>query len=567
MNILPLTQWIRNAAAALSFSFGSVSEQARHAGCSRQTVYQHAHKVLSALEQQQQGCPRCQQLLLENQQLRRDLQDAQQRLDQAIDLGPPRQLQLAILLCALGVSINQTLEVFLLLLTKAGCPGRSTIGRWLRKAGQDAGQVLTVLDSQTQPAVRVLAPDEIFFHGQPTLVAVEPASQALLLCTRAANRTGATWAAALQPFVNLEVVVSDAGTGLAAGLQAFDTARREHKPAELPPSLEAFDTARPEHKPPEQPPSRPLDRCLDVFHTEKEAQTILARLWRTVERAWAKAEVADRRVAKDKEEWYDARGTAARARAAWNQVDKAFAEHQRAHQAWQRAKAALALWRADGQLNDRAWAEQEIAAACQVLEGDPWRKVRGLLQDHRALVFLDRLHHRLETVEPRGEVRRALVELVGLEQAARAGGVVATGMCLAQRVVSVRLVEEWQKSQEKETAAGSGAGPSKETREDWQQSYARVAAELAGVVRASSVVECVNSVLRMHQGRHRGMSQGLLDLKRLYWNTRVRKSGRRKGQSPYQILGVPLPSDDFWTLLQGDPGKRVQQVSTVEVAA
>jgi hypothetical protein len=94
-----------------------------------------------------------------------------------------------------------------------------------------------------------------------------------------------------------------------------------------------------------------------------------------------------------------------------------------------------------------------------------------------------------------------------------------------------------------------------------------VAAELAGVVRASSVVECVNSVLRMHQGRHRGMSQGLLDLKRLYWNTRVRKSGRRKGKSPYQLLGVPLPSDDFWTLLQAGQEKRVQQVSTVQVAA
>jgi hypothetical protein len=451
MNILPLTHWIRNAAAALSFSFGSVTEQARSAGCSRQTVYQHAHKVLSALELQQQGCPRCQQLLLENQQLRRDLQDAQQRLDQAIDLGPPRQLQLAILLCALGVSINQTLEIFLLLLTKTRCPGRSTIGRWLRKAGQDAGQVLTVLDSQTQPTVRVLAADEIFFHGQPTLVAVEPASQTLLLCQRAANRTGATWAAALQPFVNLEAVVSDAGTGLAAGLEAFDTARQEHKP-------------------PEQPPARPLDRCLDVFHTEKEAQTILSRLWRQVERAWIKAEAADRRVAKDKEQWYDARGTAARARVAWDQVHKAFAEHQRAQQAWKRAKAALALWRADGQLNDRAWAEQEIAAACQVLEGDPWRKVRGLLQDQRALVFLDRLHHRLETVEPRGEVRRALVELVGLEHAARTEGVVATGMCLAQRVVSVRLVEDWQKSQGKETAAGSGTGPSNESREDWQQS-------------------------------------------------------------------------------------------------
>ena len=36
---------------------------------------------------------------------------------------------------------------------------------------------------------------------------------------------------------------------------------------------------------------------------------------------------------------------------------------------------------------------------------------------------------------------------------------------------------------------------------------------LRGVWRASSLVECVNSVVRMQQTRHRKMTQGLLDLK------------------------------------------------------
>jgi hypothetical protein len=524
MSILPLTDWIRNAAAALSSSFGAVSAQARLAGCSRQTVYDHAHKVQAALDLQQSACPHCQQLRLQNQQLRHELQDARQRLDQAIDCGPKRQAQLAVLLCALGVSINQILQVLLLLLGRVRCPGRATVGRWLRQAELASGRILVLLDRRTQPAARVLAPDEIFFHGRPTLVAVEPASLAILLCQRAADRTGATWAAALRPFVNLEAAVSDAGTGLAAGLDAFDSARRQQHPA---------DQAAP----------KPLDRCLDVFHTEKEAQIVLARLWRQLERTWDKAEAADRQVAKDKREWYDARGSAARARAAWRRAEESFAAHERAEQAWQRAKAALAVWRADGQLNDRAWAEGEIAAACRVLRGTAWRKVRALLQDPRALAFLDRLHRRLETEEPRAEVRAALVELVSLEQAARSGAAVAIGTCLAQRVVCAHLAE------------------------DWKESYARVAAELASVVRASSVVECVNSVLRMHQGRHRGMSQGLLDLKRLYWNTRVLGSGRRRGKCPYQLLGVPLPSYDFWTLLQSDTEKLEQQLSTLQVAA
>ena len=61
---------------------------------------------------------------------------------------------------------------------------------------------------------------------------------------------------------------------------------------------------------------------------------------------------------------------------------------------------------------------------------------------------------------------------------------------------------------------------------------------LRQAVRASSAVEGVNSVVRMHQGRHRHVSQGMLDLKRLYWNCRVFREGKRKGRSPYDLLGL-----------------------------
>ena len=71
-------------------------------------------------------------------------------------------------------------------------------------------------------------------------------------------------------------------------------------------------------------------------------------------------------------------------------------------------------------------------------------------------------------------------------------------------------------------------------------------------VRASSAVECMNSVLRMHQSRHRTLTQGMLDLKRLYWNTRVFRGGKRKGRCPYQHLGLALPRYDFWGLLQDE---------------
>jgi hypothetical protein len=44
----------------------------------------------------------------------------------------------------------------------------------------------------------------------------------------------------------------------------------------------------------------------------------------------------------------------------------------------------------------------------------------------------------------------------------------------------------------------------------------------------------------------------MLDLKRLYWNTRVFRGGKRKGRCPYEHLGLNRPSYDFWGLLQDE---------------
>jgi hypothetical protein len=68
--------------------------------------------------------------------------------------------------------------------------------------------------------------------------------------------------------------------------------------------------------------------------------------------------------------------------------------------------------------------------------------------------------------------------------------------------------------------------------------YARVAQVLRTTVRASSAVEGINSVLRMQQGRHRKLTQGLLDLKRLYWNCRRLPTGRRRGHTASQSASV-----------------------------
>jgi hypothetical protein len=526
---LPLCRWIGNAAAVLLGCHGDVSKAARDANCSRQSVYDHAQRVEQALAEAQLPGPSRAELLTQFEQLHQDNALLRQQLAQRtefIELDEARRQRLAVKASAMGISLTQTEELFDALLDgqpPAVCakpkPSRATLGRWVLAAGRRAGAALGVLDEHAQPLARQLCPDEIFLHGKPVLVAVEPLSMAVLLCQRAADRSGATWQRALQPFSNLEHAISDAGTGLQAGLAALRQSRQADKDTE------------PQTQVPE------LVCSLDVFHTAKEAHTALRWHWRRFEAAWAKAEQADARLAKASGPRRGCRSVAANA--AWREVERALGRYERREAAWQRARAALGLLRPDGQLNDRAWASGEIEAACEVLSGDGWAKLRALLRDERSLAWLDRVHRQLEQAEPRKEVREAMVEWWRLEHNKDKASVT---LAVAQGQYCRTLVA------------------------DAQQSYQRVGAVLGGAVRASSCVECVNSVLRMQQARHRNLSQAMLDLKRLYWNCRAFRQGKRKGRCPYQLLGLSLPTYDFGELLHTDPVKLAEKLSSSQVA-
>ena len=76
----------------------------------------------------------------------------------------------------------------------------------------------------------------------------------------------------------------------------------------------------------------------------------------------------------------------------------------------------------------------------------------------------------------------------------------------------------------------------------------------------------MNSVLRMHQSRHRTLNQGTLDLKRLYWNTRPLRGGKRRGRCPYEHLGLKLPSYDFWNLLRDEMTTAIGEAKAKAIA-
>lgn len=535
---VPLVSWIGNAAAVLFGVHGSVTQQAEKAACSRQTVYEHADKVVQAVAQAQLPGPSRAELLeenhrlrQENQQLRQQSAAAQQSAADSIPFGRGQRLRLATLSWAMGLSLYQIEDLFCVLLgDKALVPDHASLGRWLLAQARQATQVLRVLDQHSTPRVRHLCLDEIFFRRQPVLMAVEPQSMAWLLGQRAEDRSGDTWLAALQPFDHLEFVQSDQGSGLQKGLRLL-AEQRQQEAAQA--EANADSTAKPKPL---------LSNGLDLFHISQEANGALRALWRHVEKAFKRYEAASAALAKAQERRPQAvGGLSRRLQSRWQELQRIWSWYESQEQAWKRARGAFELFGPAGELNDRAWAEQEIRAACAVLKGPAWKKVRKLLKDERTLSFLDRLHKELARVEGRPEVRVALVRLWRLQT--RPGTAACPAALVVARALCSRLTE------------------------DWQSAYRRVSEVLEQVLRASSAVECLNSIVRMQQARHRNLSQEMLDLKRLYWNCRPFRQGKRADNCPYQLLGVSLPSFDCWDLLQLGPDLLRQQLSSQQLAA
>ena len=529
---LPLLSWIGNAAAALCGKHGDVTSQARHAGCSRQTVYDHADKVHAALEAAHSAGPSRPQLLEELAQLREENRQLWAWLEETLDVPADKQRHFAVTACAMGLSLTQALVLLAILVPARVLPSRATVGRWVLRDARRAGKLLQVLDKACRTLVLCVCLDEIFFHRKPVLMAVEPRSLAWVLGQRAADRSGDTWAKALAAWPNVEDVASDGGTGLQRGLELAATQRQQA-------AQKAGDGQR----------AKPIRARLDVFHIRRDGSRALRQEWARAEALWDEAAKLERakqrfdRTGRDRRKFNHAKVDKA-----WDMAIAAFEAVCRKEQAWRRAAAALEVLRPDGQLNDRPWAEQELRAAREELTGSLWAKVRRQLRDERALTFLDRMHQELAQVEACPQRREMLVTM-------------------------------WRWQQQKRREAGDEEGVAQEVEallvgmlrvrlgEGWQQAYRRVSRVLGRVVRASSAVECVNSVVRMHQARQRNLSQELLDLKRLYWNCRSFSEGKRKKRCPYELLGLQLPSYDPWALLQFDPAQLEETLSSSPLAA
>src|SRR5437667_9594568 len=125
----------------------------------------------------------------------------------------------------MGLSLPPIVQLLTMLLPQRGVPSRATVGRWVAPASHRAGGILAVVDRVCQAWVLTLCLEEIFFHQEPVLVAVEPPSMAWVAGQRGPDRTGDSWSQVLRQWPGVARVVRDAGTGLARGVKRLPDAR------------------------------------------------------------------------------------------------------------------------------------------------------------------------------------------------------------------------------------------------------------------------------------------------------------------------------------------------------
>jgi hypothetical protein len=286
-----------------------------------------------------------------------------------------------------------------------------------------------------------------------------------------------------------------------------------------------------------------LDDSLDVFHTLREGGRALRTTWGAAARALERADTAQKGLDRRVRQGQSCQGHGAPLNRLWRQAERLWDQATAAETAWKEAKSAFEIFTPEGRLNDRTQAEAVVAVALPHLGGAAWAKIRRLLLRRESFTFLDQVHERLAGLGLDAGVLSALLDLEGLRRQPWRLSATTRAWALVR---TVQLTK---------------ASP------DWREEAGRVRAVLRGVWRASSLVECVNSVARMQQARHRVMTQGLLDLKRLYWNLRRFRAGRRKDQAPYGLLGLDLPELSFWEFLKLTPEQLREKLSAQEHAA
>jgi hypothetical protein len=348
--------------------------------------------------------------------------------------------------------------------------------------------------------------DELFANGRPILITVEPRSAAILRLELADDRSAESWQAhwieiERNQFYSLGLV-SDRGAGLSAGFESLHP--------DLPHQFDLFHDLR------------DLSRAMLV-----KLETLAYQAIDQEYRAWAKLDSArSERVINARIEAYEN---------AVKTSQEAMTRYDDARILFDWLQQTLQVFDAGGRPKTVEQVRLEIQAILDMLAAYPVESLQEAVKDLKnhldsLLTYFDRAQtvcQQLQTQVTDPQVLQAL--------------------CLA-----------WQWEQQVHQAASAARKRHCQHERDFWRAYAegrlddesadsqalqkQVFEQLDTIVRASSLVEMVNSLIRPYLNTCKGqITQEMLALIMFYHNHRPFNGGKRKGQAPIEILtGKPL---------------------------
>jgi len=354
--------------------------------------------------------------------------------------------------------------------------------------------------------------DEIFIGSIPILITVEPKSLAILNIQLAQNRNSKSWSNHINEIVsqeNVEIIntVTDGGTGLLKGIDdALPTVN--HQP-------DTFHM---------------LSHRLGIFVSrfEDKAYACIAKEYEK-EKVCLNRKTVEAFDKKQKE--YEE---------ALTNSEEAIDRYDNFSWLYSYAIKQLTPFLSTGELRNPSKAREEIETALTLME---------LLENEKIIKEVK-------------SIKKSLSTLLGYFEQAKEALVVCKSLGLNDDAITAfSLAWQWDKAviKAKKTDRKHKAIEEREfyfeyLKENLGAKYEKykekVFDELDNIIQASSMVECINSILRPYLNASKNqVTQEFLNLFAFYHNNRRFKSGKRKGKTPMEILKKEENQEDWLKLL------------------
>ncbi len=491
--------------------YGVITDLANAYNTNRQRVYDILDRISEAFHPKPPGPTprpaealkkRIAELEAENASLRTGTQESETKLENSVEVTYEMVRDLSLTLAVLPVSYRDIRDTIALAYGEKYAPSEASLCEMVQDYGTVAGLIL--LDAEVTSKFSSVGVDEIFFHQTPILTVVDLDSMAVGACERSEDRTGESWNSVLSHFPNLRYVISDEASGIGNGVYLTDETILHQKDL--------------------------YHLVSEISRTTRRLEADLGKLLKAEEKAWqcwSRGHIYIKTMEK-----------------ILATVVRQLELMEQYYQALELLDFAFSPMTSDHQVNTREHGHQILSDVIQRLESLTELGMDDLIRilENRAsgcLVFLDQLQRELSSIP------------VDLEQASE---------------FTAEQIREWA-MQEVCFRQAMADGPSDEEfsayRELWRNVrslkkliplFLQVVSEVKKLLyhpkRASSLVECFNSILRPIQQVKKQVTQEFLWLKALHHNMKTFKQGRREGKSPFQLLGVDFGNQDWIQLLE-----------------